>query len=150
GRWPAAIGGGAPRGGGGRGPAGRRERERGGGAPPGGPRGRAGARGRARGGAGVVSGGGGTATVVFLSAPISTWPSRSASACRAIARFILAGSWMSFSSTSVTSTPHSTVLTSRILQISRLILSVSDRVWSRLCCPTTFRSVVWAIWSIAE
>ena len=40
--------------------------------------------------------------------------SRSASAWRAIARFILSGSWMSLSSTRVTSTPHSRVITSRI------------------------------------
>jgi hypothetical protein len=76
--------------------------------------------------------------------------SRSAPACRAIARFMLSGSWMSLSSARVTSTPHSTVVTSRILRISRLILSVSDRVWSRVCWPTTFRSVVCAIWPMAE
>ena len=75
--------------------------------------------------------------------------SRSASAWRAIARFMLSGSWMSFSSTRVTSTPHSTVVTSRISRMSRLIRSVSDSVSSRVCWPTTLRRVVWAIWSIA-
>ena len=75
--------------------------------------------------------------------------SRSASACRAIARFMLSGSWMSFSSTSVTSTPQSTVVTSRISRMSTLIRSVSDSVSSSVCWPTTLRSVVWAIWSIA-
>ena len=75
--------------------------------------------------------------------------SRSASACLAIARFMLSGSWMSFSSTRVTSTPQATVATSRILRMSRLILSVSDSVWSSVCWPTTFRSVVCAIWLIA-
>ena len=59
--------------------------------------------------------------------------SRSASACRAIARFMLSGSWMSLSSTRVTSTPHSTVVTSRISRMSRLIRSVSDRVSSSVC-----------------
>jgi hypothetical protein len=68
----------------------------------------------------------------------------------AMARFMLSGSWMSLSSTRVTSTPQATVDTSRILRMARLILSVSDSVWSRVCWPTTFRSVVWAIWSIAE
>ena len=76
--------------------------------------------------------------------------SRSASACLAIARFMESGSWMSLSSTRVASTPHSTVVTSRILRMSRLIVSVSDRVWSKVCWPTTLRRVVWAIWSIAE
>ena len=75
--------------------------------------------------------------------------SRSASARRAIARFMLSGSWMSLSSTMVTSTPNSTVVTSRISRMSRLIRSVYDRVSSRVCWPTTLRSVVWAIWSIA-
>ena len=41
--------------------------------------------------------------------------SRSASACRAIARFMVSGSWMSLSSTRVTWTPQSTVVTSRIV-----------------------------------
>ena len=71
--------------------------------------------------------------------------SRSASACRAIARFMLSGSWMSLSSTSVTSTPQSSVATSRISRMSLLIRSVSDSVSSSVCWPTTFRSVVWAI-----
>jgi hypothetical protein len=75
--------------------------------------------------------------------------SRSASACRAIARFMLSGSWMSFSSTSVTSTPQSNVETSRISRMSELMLSVSDSVSSSVCWPTTLRSVVCAIWSIA-
>ena len=30
-----------------------------------------------------------------------------------------------------------------------VICSVSDSVWSRLCRPTTFRRVVWAIWLMA-
>ena len=75
--------------------------------------------------------------------------SRSASAWRAIARFMLSGSWMSLSSTRVTSTPHSAVVTSRISRMSTLIRSVSDSVSSRVCWPTTLRSVVWAIWLIA-
>ena len=33
--------------------------------------------------------------------------------------------------------------------MSRLIRSVSDSVSSRVCWPTTLRSVVWAIWSMA-
>ena len=33
--------------------------------------------------------------------------------------------------------------------MSLLMLSVSDSVSSRVCCPTTLRSVVWAIWLIA-
>jgi hypothetical protein len=73
---------------------------------------------------------------------------RSASACRAIARFMLSGSWMSFSSTSVTSTPQSSVAASRISRMSLLIRSVSTASRQRVL-PTTFRSVVWAIWSIA-
>ena len=52
--------------------------------------------------------------------------SRSASACLAIARFMLSGSWMSFSSTSVTSTPQSGVVGSRIFRMPTLIRSVSD------------------------
>ena len=75
--------------------------------------------------------------------------SRSASASRAIARFMLSGSWMSLSSTSVTCTPHSSVCTSRIARMFWLIRSVSDSVSSRLCRPTTARSVVCAIWLIA-
>ena len=59
--------------------------------------------------------------------------SRSASACFAIARFIDSGSWMSFSSTNVTSTPHSVVVTSRICRMSELIASVSDSVSSSVC-----------------
>ncbi len=75
--------------------------------------------------------------------------SRSASAWRAMARFMVSGSWMSLSSTSVTSTPHSIVVTSRILRMSMLIRSVSDSVSSRVCWPTTLRRVVWAIWLMA-
>jgi len=71
------------------------------------------------------------------------------SACFAIARFMLSGSWMSFSSTSVTSTPQSSVWTSRISRMCPLIFSVSASVSSSVCCPTAERSVVWAIWSIA-
>src|SRR5579862_1279460 len=59
--------------------------------------------------------------------------SRSASAWRAIARFIVSGSWMSFNSTVVTSTPHASVCTSRIERMSWLILSVSDSVSSSVC-----------------
>lgn len=33
--------------------------------------------------------------------------------------------------------------------MSRLIRSVSESVWSRVCWPTTLRRVVWATWSIA-
>ena len=33
--------------------------------------------------------------------------------------------------------------------MSRLIRSVSDSVSSRVCWPTTLRSVVWAIWLMA-
>ena len=75
--------------------------------------------------------------------------SRSASAWRAIARFMLSGSWMSLSSTWVTTTPQSTVVTSRISRMLALIASVSDRISSRVCCPTTLRRVVWAIWLMA-
>src|SRR5664280_2346773 len=56
--------------------------------------------------------------------------SRSASAWRAIARFMLSGNWMSLSSTRVTSTPQSTVETSRISRMSTLIRSVSTP-WTR-------------------
>src|SRR6266511_2478340 len=75
--------------------------------------------------------------------------SRSASAWRAIARCMLSGSWMSLSSTSVTTTPHASVCTSRISRMLTLMVSVSARVWSRVCWPTTLRRVVWAIWLIA-
>ncbi len=75
--------------------------------------------------------------------------SRSASAWRAIARFMLSGSWMSLSSTRVTTTPHSAVVTSRISRMLMLIASVSDRISSRVCWPTTFRRVVCAIWLMA-
>ncbi|GCD88685.1 hypothetical protein NLS1_06910 [Nocardioides sp. LS1] len=75
--------------------------------------------------------------------------SRSASAWRAIARFMLSGSWMSLSSTSVTTTPQSAVVTSRISRMLALMESVSDSVWSSELCPTTLRSVVWAIWLMA-
>ena len=75
--------------------------------------------------------------------------SRSASASLAIARFIPSGSWMSFSSTSVTSTPHSAAVSSRIARMSTFSRSVSARVSSRVCLPTTLRNVVWAIWLIA-
>ena len=75
--------------------------------------------------------------------------SRSASAWRAIARFMPSGSWMSFSSTTVTWIPHSSVWTSRISRMFRLIVSVSDNVSSSVWRPTTARSVVWAIWLIA-
>ena len=44
--------------------------------------------------------------------------SRSASAWRAMARFIVSGSWMSLSSTRVTTTPHSSVARSRISRMS--------------------------------
>jgi hypothetical protein len=43
-------------------------------------------------------------------------------------RFMLSGSWMSLSSTRGTSTPRSAVVASRILRMSRLIVSVSARV----------------------
>src|ERR1035441_8411215 len=56
---------------------------------------------------------------------------------------------MSLSSTSVTSTPQSVVVWSRISRMSILMLSVSDNVSSSVCWPTTFLSVVWAIWSMA-
>ena len=75
--------------------------------------------------------------------------SRSASAWRAIARCMLSGSWMSLSSTTVTLTPQSSVWTSRISRMFALILSVSDSVSSSVWRPTTARSVVCAIWSIA-
>src|SRR5664280_342698 len=68
--------------------------------------------------------------------------SRSASASLAIARFMSSGSWMSFSSTRVTSTPHSVAVSSRISRMSTLMRSVSARVSSSVCWPTTLRSVV--------
>ena len=71
--------------------------------------------------------------------------SRSASAWRAIARFMLSGNWMSFNSTKVTSTPHSRVVTSRISRMLALMSLVSANASSRVCWPTTSRSVVWAI-----
>jgi hypothetical protein len=55
---------------------------------------------------------------------------------------------MSFSSTSVTSTPPS-VWTSRISRMCWLIVSVSASASSSVCWPTTQRSVVWAIWLMA-
>src|SRR5271165_3947984 len=61
--------------------------------------------------------------------------SRSASASRAIARFMLSGNWMSLSSTRVTSTPHSTVVVSRISRILPLITEVSASTSSSECCP---------------
>ena len=33
--------------------------------------------------------------------------------------------------------------------MARLMVSVSARVWSRVCWPTTLRRVVWAIWLMA-
>ncbi len=33
--------------------------------------------------------------------------------------------------------------------MSRLIVPVSARAWSRVCWPATVRSVVWTIWLIA-
>src|SRR4051812_11011322 len=56
---------------------------------------------------------------------------------------------MSLSSTIVTWTPHSSVWTSRISRMLRLMVSVSDSVSSSVWRPTTARSVVWAIWLIA-
>src|SRR5215211_282085 len=75
--------------------------------------------------------------------------SRSASAWRAMARFMVSGSWMSFSSTRVTTTPQASVVPSRISRMATLMRSVSARVWSRVCWPTTLRRVVWAIWLMA-
>jgi len=59
---------------------------------------------------------------------------------------MLSGSWMSLSSTRVTSTPHSTVVTSRISRMSRLIRSVVaiENVSSAIdqIAQTTLRAVV--------
>lgn len=61
--------------------------------------------------------------------------SRSASASRAIARCMLSGSWMSLSSTTVTSTPHSSVWTSMISRMFWLILSGSESVLVERVAP---------------
>ena len=76
--------------------------------------------------------------------------SRSASACRAMARFISWGRSMSFTSTADTSIPHASVPSSmwsrRILFTrSRSASSSSSSAW-----PTTLRSVVWASWLVAN
>lgn len=75
--------------------------------------------------------------------------SRSASAWRAMARFMLSGNVMSLSSTRVTTRPHSVVVRSRISRMWTLMTSVSASVWSRVCWPTTLRNVVCAIWLMA-
>jgi hypothetical protein len=76
--------------------------------------------------------------------------SRSASAWRAIARFIVSGSWMSFSSTSVTLTPHSSVWhVEDLADVLVDLVGLRQRLVERVR-PTTARSVVCAIWLIAS
>ena len=74
---------------------------------------------------------------------------RSASASRAMARFMLSGNWMSLSSTKVTSMPQLSVVVSGISRMLPLITDVSASTSSSECYPTTLRKVVCAIWSIA-
>src|SRR5919109_3155054 len=75
--------------------------------------------------------------------------SRSASACRAIARCIPPGISTSLTSTIDTLTPHGEVASSMIRCRISLILSRSDRSSSRTCWPRTLRSVVWEICEVA-
>src|ERR671922_1854425 len=75
--------------------------------------------------------------------------SRSASACRAIARCIPPGISTSLTSTIETLTPHGEVASSMIRCRISLILSRSDRSSSSWCWPRTLRSVVCAICEVA-
>jgi hypothetical protein len=75
--------------------------------------------------------------------------SRSASACRAIARCMSPGISTSFTSTIETLIPHGDVASSMIDCRIWLILSRSERSSSRTCWPSTERSVVCAICEVA-
>ncbi len=75
--------------------------------------------------------------------------SRSASACRAIARFIDSGRSTSFTSTAETSIPQGSVRSSMIRFRIPLIFSRSDRSSSSSTSPSTERSVVCASWLVA-
>ena len=75
--------------------------------------------------------------------------SRSASACRAIARFICSGRSTSFTSTAETWMPHSSVRSSMMRLSTALIFSRSESSSSSSTSPRTERSVVWASWLVA-
>ena len=75
--------------------------------------------------------------------------SRSASACRAIARCIPVGISTSLTSTIETLIPQGEVASSMICCRIALILSRSDRSSSSTCWPRTLRSVVCEIWEVA-
>ena len=75
--------------------------------------------------------------------------SRSASACRAMARFISTGRSTSLTSTAETSMPHSTVRASMMAFRVSLIFSRSLSSSSSWCWPHTLRSVVCASWLVA-
>jgi hypothetical protein len=75
--------------------------------------------------------------------------SRSASACRAMARFIWSGRSTSFTSTAETSMPQGSVRSSMIFLSTALIFSRSESSSSSSTSPSTERSVVWASWLVA-
>ncbi len=75
--------------------------------------------------------------------------SRSASAWRAIARCMPWGISTSLTSTTETLIPHGPVCWSMIPWRIALIFSRSDSSSSSECCPSTERSVVWAICEVA-
>src|ERR671922_1036834 len=75
--------------------------------------------------------------------------SRSASACRAIARCIPLGISTSLTSTIETLMPQGDVASSMISCKIALILSRSESSSSSTCWPSTDRSVVWAICEVA-
>ena len=75
--------------------------------------------------------------------------SRSASACLASARTIVGASSASLTSTALTLMPHGSVCLSMIACSVWLILSRLLSSSSRLDCPSTARSVVWAICEVA-
>src|SRR5215210_9566638 len=75
--------------------------------------------------------------------------SRSASACRAIARCMPPGISTSLTSTIETLMPQGEVDSSMISCRIELILSRSESSSSSRCCPSTDRSVVWAICDVA-
>jgi len=85
-----------------------------------------------------------------LAAMILARFSRSASACLAMARCIVSGSWMSLISTVRTATPQASVCVSMMSFTFWLIVTVSDRTSSSENWPTMLRTVVWAIWLTAE
>ena len=76
--------------------------------------------------------------------------SRSASAWRAIARCISAGSSTSLTSTVETFTPHGSVCSSMIRWSSMLSRSRSASSESSSALPSTERRVVWAICEVAS